>query len=375
MKKSALKAAVLKSLADQGFRVDRGRIVPPPLDDKAQLRDLHAEAVRARIARAAPGLRRHEDRLLQFVANGDELDPAAIRPRLVQVRAESEQELLFRYARLHWSIPVSAGYGRRLRFIVEDASNGKLIGLIGLGDPVGALRPRDSWVGWDRAARLQRLRGVMDAFVLGAVPPYSMLLGGKLVALLASTAEVREAFRRKYGKGESLITGRPNDARLLLLTTSSALGRSSIYNRLRHGGTSVYTSVGYTRGSGDFHFSNGLYKAIMEYAQERLEPTAKHSRWGTGFRNRREVVRKTLLDIGLSPELVYHGIRREVFVVPMARNAAAVLRGEQSRPMWYHRRVADVAAAFRERWLLPRAARDHRYREFSREQYRLWPKG
>jgi hypothetical protein len=39
----------------------------------------------------------------------------------------------------------------------------------------------------------------MDAFVLGAVPPYSMLLGSKLVALLATTEEVARAFKRKSG--------------------------------------------------------------------------------------------------------------------------------------------------------------------------------
>ena len=40
-----------------------------------------------------------------------------------------------------------------------------------------------------------RLRNVMDAFVLGAVPPYRELLCGKLVAMLAASDEVRDAFR------------------------------------------------------------------------------------------------------------------------------------------------------------------------------------
>ena len=120
-----------------------------------------------------------------------------------------------------------------MRFLVEDAHNGKLIGLFGLCDPVFSVAARDAWIGWDLNARKARLRNVLEAFILGAVPPYSMLLGGKLVAMLCASDEVRRAFQRKYGEGTSLITGAPADGRLALIATTSALGRSSIYNRLR----------------------------------------------------------------------------------------------------------------------------------------------
>jgi hypothetical protein len=118
---------------------------------------------------------------------------------LKEVLPDTEDELLFRYARLHGSIPISAGYGRRLRFLVFDERNGKLIGLFGLGDPVFALGPRDAWVGWDAPAKRERLRHVVDAFVLGAVAPYARLLCSKLVALLITSNEVREGFIKAAG--------------------------------------------------------------------------------------------------------------------------------------------------------------------------------
>jgi hypothetical protein len=102
--------------------------------------------------------------------------PANIRPRLVQVQSDSRDELLFRYACLHWSIPISSGYGRRVRFLVIDESNNKLIGVIGIGDPVYSLAARDKWIGWNEAEHRERLHAVMDAFVLGAVPPYAQHL-------------------------------------------------------------------------------------------------------------------------------------------------------------------------------------------------------
>ncbi len=70
-----------------------------------------------------------------------------------------------------------------MRFLVVDGiSDDKVIGLIGLADPVYVLASRDSAIGWNREWRKERLFSVMDAFVLGAVPPYNALCGGKLAS-------------------------------------------------------------------------------------------------------------------------------------------------------------------------------------------------
>lgn len=368
-----LKDAIVHSLQHQGFIIDGHRILPPPDLDKHGIRKLHAMAVAHRVERAREGLKRYEESLLRRIAAGDEVMPERIFPRLVEVKAGTEDELLFRYASLHWSVPVSSGYGRRLRFLVIDEQNEKLIGIFGLGDPVFALGARDQWIGWDADARKERLHHVMDAFVLGAVPPYSLLLCGKLVAMLVASNEVRKAFRRKYSKKRSsVIRGRPLDGRLVLVTTTSALGRSSLYNRVTYDGRLLYHSVGFTRGSGEFHFSNGLYRAIYDYAMRFCQPTAKNEKWGSGFRNRREIVKKCLADLGLSQDWLYHGVRREVFVVPLAHNAREFLQGKHSKVRWLDLSVQSLFRSFRERWLLPRAERDQRYRDFNPESWRLW---
>ena len=71
-----------------------------------------------------------------------------------------------------------------MRFIVWDDSNGKVLGILAIGDPVFNLRVRDEHIGWSAVDRKARLVNVMDAYVLGALPPYNTLLGGKLVACL-----------------------------------------------------------------------------------------------------------------------------------------------------------------------------------------------
>jgi hypothetical protein len=363
----------VRSLRAQGFSFQDGRLLTPNIDDKDDIRQLHAPAVEHRRQRSKIYLERHEPSLLKHIANGDEIEPHSISPKLVEIEPDSTEELLFRYISLHWSIPVSSGYGRRLRFLVIDEQNEKVIGAFGLGDPVFNLGPRDEWIGWNRAGRASRLHHVMEAFLIGAVPPYTHLLGGKLVAMLLASNEVRKAFRRKYAGSSSVIRDRKLDGRLVLITTISALGRSSIYNRLTYGNRRLYQSIGYTRGFGEFHFSDGLYSSISEHATKWCTPTAKASEWGEGFRNRREVVKKCLVDVGLPTDWVHHGIRREIFAIPLARKTQQFLRGEASRPGWLDVSVKDLFQAYVDRWLVKRLERNTAYVAFERSQYQLWP--
>lgn len=189
-----LKRAIIESLCKQGYKIQDGVIHLPDNPSKDDFRALNRLALQKKLEESKPHIWRYEDRLITYIANGSEVVPSAIHPKLVVVKPDTKDELLFRYACLHWSIPVSAGYGRRLRFLVFDENNGKLIGLFGLGDPVYSMQARDLWIGWDKENKAQHLYHMMDAYVLGAVPPYSMLLCGKLIAMLVCSG----GFVRKY---------------------------------------------------------------------------------------------------------------------------------------------------------------------------------
>jgi hypothetical protein len=199
-----------------------------------------------------------------------------------------------------------------------------------------------------------------------------MLLGGKLVAMLALSNEVRRAFRKKYFGTRTLINKKKREPYLCLITTTSALGRSSLYNRIRIDGFDYWNSVGFTKGFGEFHFSNGMYGAIREFVEDRCEPTAKQSAWGIGFRNKREVVRKCLPKLNLSPDLLHHGIEREVFAAPLGSNALQFLTGEVSQPGFFDWSARELAELCMERWILPRASRRSDFTLFDRSNYKLW---
>lgn len=255
-----------------------------------------------------------------------------------------------------------------MRFLVWDRGNDKLFGLIALGDPVFNLRVRDEHIGWGVRDREERLVNVLDAYVLGAIPPYNMLLGGKLVASLVCTKEIKNAFVKKYAETKGVISKKKKHASLVLVTTSSALGRSSLYNRLTLDGREVFKSIGYTAGWGHFHIPDRLYSVVRDCLSARGHEYADGNRFGDGPNWKLRAVRQAFQYLGLSQNLLHHGIPREVFVSYLASNAKEVLTGSATKPD-YRRllSVAEVANLAKARWLEPRAIRRNEFRFWNSE--------
>jgi hypothetical protein len=136
----------------------------------------------------------------------------------------------------------------------------------------------------------------------------------------------------------------------------------------------LFQRLGYTSGSGEFHFSNGLYADLAQLASIHCKPTAKQERWGTGFRNRRELVRKILPLLDLPHDLMYHQVKREVFAISLAKNTQKFLQGEHERVQWHVMPAKAIFKYFKDRWLLGRAKRDTSYLDFRPSSYALWMK-
>lgn len=374
--RDALRSEIQRHLEAIGLNGDR----PDGVLSKEAIRHIHRfhrEAKQQRIRRA---LGNKVDRFMEEIANGDEVEPENVQPELVDVRAGRRTGDLFRFAALLWSIPVSQGYGRRLRFLVRDRANGKLIGIFALGDPVFNLRVRDEWIGWSHQDRSERLVNLMDAYVVGAVPPYADLLGGKLVAALIASREVANRFEERYGNTTGLISRRQKQARLVAVTVTSALGRSSIYNRLKlktnARGRTDETAVellklGSTTGYGHFQITEDLFLQLRRVLQEDGHKYADGHQFGDGPNWRIRVARKGLESLGLdADEVLKHGIRREVYAMPIASNSRQFLSGGDRQPIFNHLTVDEIAVLARSRWLVPRSKRLPRYQEFRREHLR-----
>ena len=368
--RNALRDDIRNHLEEIGLNGARGGALSK--DDIRAIHRFHREAARERILRA---LGKKAARFLEYIANGDEVSPREIRPELVEAKSGTRDGDLFRFATLIWSVPASQGYGRRLRYLVMDKANGKLIGVFALGDPVFNLRARDKWIGWNQAERRERLVNVMDAYVVGAVPPYSALLGGKTVASLMASKEVADMFERRYGDSPGVISGKRKGARLAMVTVMSALGRSSIYNRLKltdpeTGETAVrLVRLGKTLGFGHFQIPNGLFSRLRQVLREDGHEYANGYKFGGGPNWRVRAAREALKTLGLdADDILRHGIEREVYAMPIAQNTLAFLAGEDAEPRFRHRTVAEISALARSRWVVPRSERDARFRRFRREE-------
>mgnify|MGYP001202682438 CR=1 FL=1 len=337
----------------------------PPCKEAVRAR--HAAQRAAVRARTLPALLPRLPRLLGYFAEGWEVRPERIEPELVPVDSRGETGDLFRLATLLWSVPVSQGFGRRLRYLVLDRTNGRLIGLLGLGDPVFNLRARDAWIGWDAATRRERLVHVLDAFAVGAVPPYAGLLGGKLVVSLLGCREIGEEFERRYGARPGVISGQRKGARLALVTVSSALGRSSLYNRVRLPGLVELVRLGETEGWGHFHVGEELFAQMRGLLGLLGHPYASGHGYGQGPNWRMRVIRRALREVGLGGELLRHGIAREVYALPRIPDAPAFLRGEAPEAEECCPPAGEIAAAALARWVVPRAERRPEYRRWRRE--------
>jgi hypothetical protein len=181
-RKAMLKRRLRRHLKTLGFSKSEDGVLIPPGTGKDVIRTIHSAQRNARIRDSAKFISAHYSNLLDYFASGDDIDVAKISPVLQRISSGTWEGDLFRLASLTWSVPVSNGFGRRLRYLVWDQHNDKLIGIIAIGDPVFNLSVRDTLVDWDVAARGERLVNLMDAYVLGSLPPYNALLGGKLVA-------------------------------------------------------------------------------------------------------------------------------------------------------------------------------------------------
>src|SRR5262249_29356446 len=88
---------------------------------------------------------------------------------------------------------------------------------------------------------------MLELTTCGAVPPYSYLLSGKLVALLMMSPQVGAEYRARYGDKPSLILSQMRNEKVIRSADLVYLGTTSLYSA----GSSQYNRV--TLPAGIFH--------------------------------------------------------------------------------------------------------------------------
>jgi hypothetical protein len=347
-----LRKLVLDELQTLGFRY-KGERLTPISDEKEFRRRLHAPAREAALTKAAKWLPAAWKKYHNYFADGHEIHPRLIDPRLIEVKTKKQHEL-FRLARYTWSLPYTKGYGRRLQFLVIDSTNDKLIGILGLQSPPLSFPARDRLFAYPDGRKTELINQTMDIYTLGAVPPYARLLGAKLVALAATSNQVRNAYKAKYSHRLTEMQERELPAHLVALTTTSAYGKSSIYNRLRYHDIVRFQSIGFTDGYGAFHLER-LYPKFRKFLE--AQGISTRGGFGKGPRIKWQTMVRALERIGLSRELLRHNVQREAFLIPLVSNLQAYMEGVDLNPDCIDVPFEELSEYWRDRWLLPRSER------------------
>jgi hypothetical protein len=211
---------------------------------------------------------------------------------------------------------------------------------------------------------------VADLSVCGAVAPYNELIGGKLVALLMATEEVKELYRQRYAGKVSIISsqmaGRPvlRPAELKVLTTTSLYGFASIqYNGLRLRADEHpeleqdvrWLELKRTRGWGTYHLAPDTVRTLREVSQRAHGARRVNNRFGEGASPRLRQTRDGLAALGIDArQILHHATPRIFYGCELHPGAIEELVGLREHCPMLGPSVQATTAAWLRRWVVGR---------------------
>jgi len=363
-----LKEKIIESLKKQGFQVNPH--LRPRKDEKDTLRKIHEQKRLEQLSFHKKFLTQNFDGIKKYSIDGKDLEPKKIELKLIEVHSDSFEAKLFLWWNLvWWSLPYDRPIGRQMRFILWDEYHNAPFGLIGLQSPPLASSVRDNYLGLNNGNREYWINQSMYGQRIGALPPYNELLGGKMVALSLVSNEIRKAYEKKYRDRKTLLKKRKIPNRLLFITTTSAYGKSSVYERIKYKGEKVSIFLGFTSGAGTFHLPQELYEELLLFLEREGINTKRG--YGTGPSRKLKLVDLGFKKLGLknlTGSYVFHNIKRGYYLFFHVRNLHNIIQ-KNKRPLWYDRPFKELFAFWLERWCIPRSERKKEWMEFDSTKF------
>lgn len=193
---------------------------------------------------------------------------------------------------------------------------------------------------------------LMELNVCGAIPPYNEILGGKLVALLATSPQVIHDYKERYSNKASMIASRLKGSKVFrpadlvyVGTTSLYYVGSSQYNRLKIPGKIfnsnydvVWQQLGMTIGYGTMHISKATTFSLTEATNDGYKKINHVFGEGASPKMRlltmsiRELLESSNED---SKDFSKHAMSRIVYGACLAKNTKDYLLGKSDAPEYY----------------------------------------
>lgn len=331
----------------KGFEI---KIVPPNSYDKDAIRSSMAHKRNEYLRQNSDFIIKNINLAKSNLASGVEALNSKIEP-VIEVCQTPNQHQLFRIFRCYWSSPYSDYVGRRIRVIIRDhgLKSKPVVGIAALGSPIIHIPERDEFIKWDKKTRTERLNYMVDAYIIGALPPYNQLLGGKLISYILASNEVRRLYEKKYKNQVTLISGKKRN-KLAGIFTTSLFGNSSQYNRMKYKGKLVYAPIGYTKGIGTHHLSLETINLMQEFL--RCEGIYISYKFGAGPNYIMRIIRTAGEFLGFDGNaLLSHSFKRRIYFSPFAENTLEFLRGETEKLIYYNWTQKELVDHWKTRWL------------------------
>jgi len=202
--------------------------------------------------------------------------------------------------------------GRNCYFLIKNQFDNKNLGIIDVAADFLSLGERDKHIGWNKEQRKLRNRNIANISICVPTRIFGYeLSGGKLLALLATSKQVANHWKEKYGDD------------LVGITVTSLYGRGCQYNRLPH-----FKYVGKTKGQGTCQIPESIYKRCRNLVEE-VEGEIKGGCFTKGKNSRISIIRKACKHLGIDAKiLTTHGRKRGIYWCSRGDNTKEFLKGE-----------------------------------------------
>lgn len=349
-----VKLLIIRDLSRLGWRLDFSddliQLSPPDFYDKELIKSTMSVKRKEILDNNKEWISKNIDLAVHNLANGLEVLDSRIIPK-IEVCETPAQHRLFRLLRYYWSSPYSEYVGRRIKLIIRDYGlpNRPVIGIVALGSPIIHIPERDEFIGWDKNTRTNRLNYMMDAYVIGALPPYNYLLGGKLISYILASNEIRKIFEEKY-KGT-------NYPQLAGIFTTGLYGKSSQYNRLKFKDELLFQPIGFTKGFGSLHLTMETINAMKDYLLDK--DIVISNEFGSGPSATMRLIRSAGSELGFNADdLLNHSFKRSIYFMAHAKNTIQFLNGDASKLKFNSRKKSELVNFWKKRWLANRLKND-----------------
>ena len=231
--------------------------------------------------------------------------------------------------RMIHTMDFTANPGRNVKINVKDRVSGKLLGQISLASDVTAMGVRDNFIGWTKDNKFVdgKLNNTTIASTIVCTQPLGYnFLGGKLIAMMTTTPEVRAYWKEKYKNV------------LIAVGTTSLYGIHSQYN-----GIPLFKTLGESAGKismkPDDKFYDPWHQWIKENHSEWYDENITRERARNGANMgyeangpvsgiKQKILGKIFKECSIKANEYHHGFKRGVYMAMMYENGCEFLRNE-----------------------------------------------